>query len=58
MRYKQVFDGDWVRPRMRGYYMKCCGCGVVHRLNFKVIRWGRGRKVEFQAFGVKHGKRK
>lgn len=30
--------------------MRCCDCNLVHRLNFKVIRWGRGHKVLFQAF--------
>lgn len=49
-RYRQQYDGDWVRPVMNGYLMKCCDCNLVHKLNFRVIRWGRGHKVEFQAF--------
>lgn len=47
-RYKPVQDGEWVRPKMRGYLMRCCDCELVHRFNFRVIRWGRGNKVEFQ----------
>lgn len=49
MNYRKVRAGEWVRPTMKGYLMKCCGCGLVHRMNFKVIRWGRGHKVLFQA---------
>lgn len=49
-KYVQQYDGDWVKPVMCGYRMACCDCGLVHRINFKVIRWGRGYKVMFQAF--------
>jgi len=47
MKYRKQYDGDWIRPRMKGYLVKCCDCGLVHRINFKVIRWGRGHKVMF-----------
>lgn len=57
-RYRQQYDGDWVRPVMKGYLMKCCDCGLVHRLNFRVIRWGRGHKVEFQVWRHKVRKKK
>lgn len=42
MRYRQVQDGEWVKPRMRNYYMKCCDCGLVHKMDFKVIAHARG----------------
>lgn len=59
MRFKQVYDGEWVQPIMRGYRMQCCGCGFVHRLNFKVKKRGkRGYNVLFQAFQVKRKKKK
>ncbi len=48
MRYRQQYDGDLVRPVMKGYRMMCCDCGKVHILDFRVIRWGRGHKVEFR----------
>lgn len=28
----------WVPPIMRGYRMACCDCGLVHTMEFKVIR--------------------
>jgi hypothetical protein len=33
---KQVQDGQWVRPVMTGYEMECCGCGMVHTIDFRV----------------------
>lgn len=45
-RYRQVFEGEWVTPVHRGYRMACCNCGLVHRLNFRVV----GRRIEFCAF--------
>lgn len=57
-RYRQAHDGEWIQPRMRGYKLRCCDCGLVHTLNFRVIERGRigqlvnvvtGVKVLFQA---------
>ena len=49
MRYKKQIDGEWVRPRRKNYYMRCCGCGLVHRINFRINK----RHIEFQAFRLK-----
>jgi len=40
---------EWVNPNAEQYFMKCCDCGLAHKLDFRVIRWGRGHKVEFRA---------
>ena len=48
--YPQAKDGEWIRPVMKGYKMACCDCNLVHRLEFKVITWGRGHKVVFRAW--------
>ncbi len=58
MRYRTQFDGQWVKPRMKNYYMKCCDCGLVHRINFAVHKQGRGHIVQFQAFRVSKSKRR
>ena len=50
MRFERPEAGEWVQPRRRGYKLACCDCGLVHTLNFRLIRWGRGHKVQFQAF--------
>lgn len=49
MKFKRVLDGEWVQPRRRGYKMACCDCGLVHTLNFRLVKWGRGTKIQFQA---------
>lgn len=47
LKYTQVYDGDWVEPTpQRGHRMKCCDCGLIHRMNFRVKK---GR-IQFQAF--------
>lgn len=41
-RIKTEFSGDdgwtaWIQPVKRGYLMACCDCGLVHRMDFRVI---------------------
>lgn len=48
MRYQQQFDGDMVRPVMKGYKMCCCHCCLIHVFDFFVVRSGRGHRVEFR----------
>ena len=43
MRYHQEIEGDngwsqWIPPKMRGYRMICCDCGLVHTMELRVIR--------------------
>jgi len=40
MRSQVVRDGEWIYPQMEGYLMQCCGCGLMHSLDFKVLRDG------------------
>ena len=50
MKYHVVTDKEkWIRPIKRGYKMACCDCGLVHRMNFKHIPYGDGRKILFRA---------
>ena len=48
MRYAKVADGTWVQPRMDRYYMKCCDCGLVHRMQFRVVFHGKVPIVQFK----------
>lgn len=50
MKFKKVLDGEWVYPKRRGYKMQCCDCGLVHTVNFELIKKGRGKAIVFQAF--------
>jgi len=36
MKARDVKDGEWVRPKMTGYIFECCGCGMMHRMDFRV----------------------
>lgn len=34
---------EWVWPVMDGYKMSCCDCGLVHDMQFGVLRKGKDR---------------
>lgn len=34
----------WQQPVMKGYLMKCCDCGLVHEIDFRVIFRARRAK--------------
>lgn len=46
MRYKQAYDGDWIEPIKEGYKMACCDCGLVHTVNFRIVKG----VIQIQAF--------
>lgn len=50
MKYEIVEAGKWIKPIKRGYLMACCDCGLVHRVDFEHIKWGRGRKIILRAW--------
>ena len=35
--YKQVRDGEWIQPIMSGWKMSCCDCGLVHKIEFRIV---------------------
>jgi hypothetical protein len=47
----ESFDdwSGWVSPDPEQYFMKCCDCGLVHEMQFKVARYSEGDKCEFVA---------
>lgn len=47
--YKQVMDSEWVQPIRHGYKMMCCDCGLVHTMNFRIVKDKRKRNfIQFQ----------
>ena len=34
-------QGEWVLPVLEGYKMRCCDCGLVHRMDFKAADDGQ-----------------
>jgi hypothetical protein len=42
--YDVIAYGEWTRPRMRNFREQCCDCGLIHRLDFRIV----DNKVEFR----------
>jgi hypothetical protein len=40
---------EWVNPHSEQYFMKCCDCGLVHEMQFKVAKYSEGDECEFVA---------
>ncbi len=45
----ELFDdwSEWVNPKAEQYFMKCCDCGLVHEMQFKVAKYSEGDECEF-----------
>lgn len=46
MRYDEPEAGEWVQPIRRGYKLRCCDCGLVHRMDFRISR----KRIQFRVF--------
>ena len=44
--------GRWVQPQRLGYLMACCDCGLVHRMDFRIVadQGGQRQRVQFRAW--------
>ena len=62
--FKQVHSSAWETPIMGGYLLQCCDCGLVHKMDFRVIKrhgskkrrlatvQGSMYKVQYRAYRV------
>lgn len=48
--YEKPESGEWVQPRRKGYKLACCDCGLVHRVDFRALKNGRGTFVQFRCY--------
>lgn len=50
--YPKHQAGEWVTPRRKYYLMGCCDCGLVHKMEFRLVpSWhGQGHKIQFRAW--------
>lgn len=46
----QIDDGDWVTVEWKGQREQCCGCGLIHRVDYRVAEGG---KLQFRATQVR-----
>lgn len=37
-RFKKVKSNKWEQPVMNGYLVKCCDCGSIHEVDFRIAR--------------------
>lgn len=49
-RYERPKPGQWIKPVKRGFKMGCCDCGLVHRVDFEHVKFGKGRKIIFRVY--------
>jgi hypothetical protein len=35
--YHVISYGEWTRPRMKDFREQCCDCGLIHRLDFRLV---------------------
>jgi hypothetical protein len=35
--YDVISYGEWTRPRLRNFREQCCDCGLIHRLDFRIV---------------------
>ena len=54
MRVERAGDNGWTRwiqPRMESYYIECCDCGLIHRLQYRIVGTHNGSQqhVQFRA---------
>lgn len=45
-RYEQPAAGEWIQPIRHGYKLACCDCGLVHRMEFRVV----AGRAQFRAY--------
>lgn len=47
--FEVVNSWQWVQPTRKGYKMKCCDCGLVHVMDFRIAKSGRRNFIQFRA---------
>lgn len=45
-KYQEQKSGEWIQPIKKNYGFCCCDCGLIHRIDYRIIT---GR-VQFRVF--------
>jgi hypothetical protein len=40
---KKAKDNEWLHPKQKGFLMGCCDCGLVHKVDFRVVVDKKGK---------------
>lgn len=46
LEYYHASDGEWIRVTKRNHREQCCDCGLVHRVNYRIVEG----TIEIQTF--------
>jgi hypothetical protein len=46
MSYSQIYTGEWQQPPRKNFFLACCDCGLVHRLDFRIVKG----HIQFRTF--------
>jgi hypothetical protein len=52
VRYPVIAYGEWTRPRLRNFREQCCDCGLIHRLDFRIVDQRKGRRVDSRGLKI------
>lgn len=50
LKCKPLKDGEWETPRRKGYRLQCCDCGLIHVMDFRLVKYSGGRAIQFRAY--------
>jgi len=57
VKFKRIVESnngksEWIQPVRRGYRMMCCDCGLVHNLDFRIVKRNRtgALMIQFRAY--------
>ncbi len=48
--YSAVVEGEWTEMRMRGHREQCCDCGLIHRIDYRILTKGKRRELQFRCW--------
>lgn len=48
-KYHQVHDGVWFKPTMKNHMEQCCDCGLIHKVEYRIV----DGEIEYKAWRVK-----
>lgn len=44
----------FISPKMKGYKIKCCDCGLVHEMDFRVVKYKSKESLEYKVIADKN----
>lgn len=46
----KITSSEWVQPKRKYYYMGCCDCGLVHKIEFALAKRGARNFILLRAW--------